>query len=250
MSLRILFGLLSLAALAGPARAADPDALWKIVHGRCVPDEQAHENPAPCATVDLAGGTAVLKDINGATQFLLIPTAQVSGIESPAILAPDAPDYWGAAWAARHLVDARAGHDLPRDAVSLAINAVSGRSQNQFHIHVDCVRTDIRDALRVHLSAIGPSWAPVPGGLAGHPYRAMRIEQSDLAGADPFRLLHADPAAAADMAHETLVAIGAHFADGRDGFILLADRADLLRGDRGSGEELQDHACAVARAPS
>ena len=54
MLLRILFGVLSLAALAAPARAADPDALWKIVHGRCVPDEQAHSDPAPCAIVDMA----------------------------------------------------------------------------------------------------------------------------------------------------------------------------------------------------
>ncbi len=87
MVLRFLFGLLSLAALAAPAHAADPSALWKIVHGRCVPDEQAHNDPAPCTAVDLAGGDAVLKDIVGATQFLLIPTQRTSGIESPAILA-------------------------------------------------------------------------------------------------------------------------------------------------------------------
>ena len=249
MLLRTLFGVLSLAALAAPARAADPDALWKIVHGRCVPDEQAHSDPAPCAIVDMAGGDAVLKDIVGATQFLLIPTTRVGGIESPEILAPDAPDYWGEAWAARHLVEGRAGHDLPRDVLSLAINAVTGRTQDQLHIHIDCVRPDIRDALHAALPAIGATWSPVPGGLAGHPYRAMRVDQAELAGVDPFRLLHDDKTAAADMAHETLVVVGAQFANGKGGFILLADQADLLRGDRGSGEELQDHSCAVARAP-
>ncbi len=244
----ILFGLLLLAC-ALPVRAADPDALWKIVHGRCVPDEEAHENPAPCAAVNLSGGTAVLKDIVGNTQFLLIPTARVTGIEDPAILAPDAPDYWGAAWAVRPMVEARAGHALPRDAISLAINAVSGRTQNQLHIHVDCVRRDIRTAVQAALPSVGAAWAPFPGGLAGHAYRAMRVNQADLAGIDPFRLLHNDPAAAADMAHETLVAVGATFVDGQEGFVLLADQANLLAGDRGSGEELQDHSCAIAQAP-
>jgi CDP-diacylglycerol pyrophosphatase len=55
------------------------------------PTRRQHDDPAPCATVDLSAGDeqgyAVLKDINGATQFLLIATEQISGIESPAILA-------------------------------------------------------------------------------------------------------------------------------------------------------------------
>ncbi len=250
MSVRVLLLVLPLAiAFITPSCAADPDALWKIVHGRCVPDQQTHDAPAPCTMVDLEGGTAVLKDIVGDTQFLLIPTAKVGGMESPDILAADGPDYWAAAWEARRLVETRAGHDLPRDAISLAINSISGRTQNQLHIHVDCVRKDIRDTLRTALPAIGESWTPIPGGLAGHNYVAMRVVRPDLAGVRPFRLLLADPTAAADMAHETLVVTGAHFPNGQDGFLLLADHANLLHGDVGSGEELQDHACAIARAP-
>src|ERR1700753_2720154 len=85
---------------APAARAADPDALWKIVSGRCLPDQQQSANPQPCAAVDLAGGYAIRKDINGATQFLLIPTVRLGGIESPEILAPGAPNYFAQAWAA------------------------------------------------------------------------------------------------------------------------------------------------------
>jgi CDP-diacylglycerol pyrophosphatase len=71
---------------------ADADALWTIVHDQCVPHEQRNGAPAPCALVDLSGGEnpgyAVLKDINGATQFLLIPTMRITGIESPEVLEP------------------------------------------------------------------------------------------------------------------------------------------------------------------
>jgi len=55
------------------------------------------------------------------------------------------------------------------------------------------------------------------------------------------------PEARANMGEYTLVVAGATFA-GKPGFIVLADRADLLRGDVANGESLQDHSCAVAHA--
>ncbi len=242
---RLLLALL-LAGLAPTARAADPSALWHIVHARCVPDEQSKRDPAPCAAVDLAGGYAVLKDRDGATQFLLIPTARVSGIEDVAILAPDAPNYWDAAWQARHDVEQRAGHALARDVLSLAINSPSGRTQDQLHIHIDCIRADVRAALAQHQAQIGPQWSEFPIPLAGHRYRAMRLPGADLGTTNPFRVLAAG-VKQAEMAEHTLVLAGATFAPDQPGFILLDDRADLATGDHASGEELQDHDCALAR---
>jgi CDP-diacylglycerol pyrophosphatase len=101
----------------------DPDALKKIVIDQCVPHDKASGDPAPCAAIDLAGGTALLKDRNGKTQFLLIPTEIVSGIEDKQLLAPDAPNYWQAAWDGRHQVEKRAGRDIPRDDIGMSINS-------------------------------------------------------------------------------------------------------------------------------
>src|SRR5262249_5698130 len=110
--------LAAIALSALPASAADPDILWKIVHDQCVPNEEQHQVSTPCAEVDLAGGAerghVVLKDIKGNTQFLVIPTARVTGIEDAALLAPKAPNYWAPAWAARFYVFARAHKELPR----------------------------------------------------------------------------------------------------------------------------------------
>jgi CDP-diacylglycerol pyrophosphatase len=92
-------------------------------------------------------GYAVLKDLVGATQFLVIPTDRISGIESPTLLEPDATDYFAAAWRTRSFVDVRAGADIPRDWMSLVVNSALARTQNQLHIHVDCVRADVREAL-------------------------------------------------------------------------------------------------------
>jgi len=245
--------LLIVGVVFAPAAAqADPSALWKIVNGECVPHEEATHEPLPCAVVNLSGGVdkgfALLKDIRGIAQYLLIPTAHVGGIEDPAILAPGAVNYWEPAWQGSTLVEQRLHTTLPRDAISLAINSAFGRTQNQFHIHINCVRPDVRDALHANLDKIGDSWGPFPVALAGHDYQAIRINQETLAGVDPFHVL-ADkvPEAQEEMGRHTLVVVGVTFPGGSPGFVLLDDHVNLLAGDRASGEQLQDHSCAVAR---
>ncbi|HXX37209.1 MAG TPA: CDP-diacylglycerol diphosphatase [bacterium] len=240
-------------ALIGTATGyADPNVLWNIVHGKCVPNELQNGKPDPCAAVDLRGGEqagyAVLKDLVGATQFLLIPTARITGIESPLLLAPDAPNYFAFAWEARSYIDNVLHRTMPRDDISLAVNSVSGRTQDQLHIHIDCVRADVRDALRKNGGTIRDKWAPFPVPLGGHRYIAMSVEGEQLGQANPFKLLAEGwPIAKADMADQTLVVVGGTFSDSRAGFFVLDDRADPAKADKGSGEDLQDHNCAVAR---
>lgn len=225
----------SAVTLATVVAAADPDALWKIVHGKCVPGAQAG-NPAPCIQVD--ADSAVLKDLVGATQVLLIPTAKISGIESPAVLEPGAPNLFAAAWQARRYVEQLAGHPLPRDAIALAINPPSARSQEQLHIHVDCIRPDIRDAVRA--MTIGTTWTMLPTPLAGQRYAARLLPGEDMQR-DPFAVLAKEMPGARDaMGRYTLVVTG-----GPTGFILLAGRVGP--DGVGHGEDLQDHDCTLAR---
>jgi CDP-diacylglycerol pyrophosphatase len=244
--IRLLFVVASLLALARTARA-DSDALWRIIHDKCVPGQQEHGQPAPCAKVDLGAGYVVLKDLIGDTQYLLMPTAKITGIDDPAVLAPGARNYFSDAWAERHYTEDAAKRALPRDMLSLAINSVTARSHNQLHIHVDCIRPDVRGALAHGQAAIGDKWAPFPEPLAGQHYQAMRVMSETLDGADPFRLV-ADgiPGARAAMGKETIVVAGATFA-GKPGFVILSDTADLATGDRAGGEDLQDHSCALAK---
>jgi len=241
--LRAAFLVLGL-ALASCARA-DPDALWNIVHGKCAPNQAASGQPAPCVAVDLAGGYAVLKDIRGKTQVLVIPTTKITGIESAALLAEGGPNFWRDAWAARRFVEGYAGSPIPREDVALAVNSIDGRSQNQLHIHVDCIDPAVRQTLAAALPDIGPRWAPLAVDLAGHRYEAMRLSGDDLTQ-DPFKLLAAgDAAARAEMGLETLVVTGVRSPNGAPGFVLLADHADPAAGDIGNGESVMDHSCKV-----
>jgi CDP-diacylglycerol pyrophosphatase len=49
------------------------------------------------------------------------------------------------------------------------------------------------------------------------------------------------------MGRETLTVVGATFPDGKPGFYLLADRANIETMDRASSETLLDHDCAVLK---
>jgi len=229
------------------------DALWEIVHNECVPSQTLRQNPSICARVDLSAGVekgfAILKDIRGASQFLLIATGPVSGIESPAVLDPTATNYFADAWEARTYVNDALHRTLPRDDIGLAINSAASRSQDQLHIHIDCVAADIPKILRQQESSIGNKWTPLTIPFVSHHYMAMWLPGEHLGSNNPFKLL-ADgiPGAAADMGNRTLVVIGWTRASGATGFAILEDQVNRGSGDLASGEELLDHSCRIAAA--
>ncbi len=238
----------SLKRAVARAEAAHPNALWHVVHGLCLRDMKASGNPAPCAKVDLAGRYAVVKDVERKTQYLLVPTDHVAGIESPALLAPDTPNYWQAAWLARGMIEQQLGRPIPRDQIGLAINSMTGRTQDQLHIHIDCVKPRIRKALAAAAPRLGPHWTRLTFGADYDSYRARWMGDADLGASDPFKLLaRTDAAARADMSREALALIPATRPDGVRGFVLLADRTDDSHD--AAAEELLDHKCLVLQAP-
>ncbi len=243
--------LKGLSRLLDDAANAHPNALWRVVHGLCVRDMKVSGLPAPCVAVDLDGGYAIVKDYETPTQYLLVPTARLAGIESPALQAPDSPNYWQAAWTARRLIEKQVGQPIPRDAIGLAINSVYARTQRQLHIHIDCVRADVRAALKARRAEIGARWAVLGTRLAGRTYRARWVAGADLGANDPFKMLaESDPATRAAMARQSLIVIGAVGADGGPGFVLLSDRADPPNREMGDGERLLDHHCGLLSKPA
>jgi len=246
---RAIFVIAGLALACGPARA-DPNALWRIVHDECVPHVEAGKGPKPCERVDLEGGVAqgvaILKDLVGVAQMLAIPTRRITGIEDPQMLEPDGPPVFADAWGAKDLVEARLGRQLPREAVGLAINSKWARSQEQLHVHVDCVAIPVMLALADYASALDLGWRAMTVPLQGRVYFARRVDSADLHDVAPLKLL-ADglKGAREQMGAYSIAAIGAYF-DGKPGFVLLADEFSLESG--GHAEDLEDHDCAIARS--
>jgi len=215
--------LLSILALGIGTPAANSQTeprsvLWPIVQ-YCLAPQHAAGEPA-CFLTDPAHGYALLKDIRGPTQVLLVATDRRWGMEDRRIEAPDAPNYFAAAWAARRCVSTLAGREVPDGEISLAINSMRGRSDGQMHIHIDRVRPEVA-------AQLGPGVSELS--FSGHRYAVRHV--ASLAGVNLF----AEEAARAPGAvgEETIVVAG----DARGGFYVLTDRVSGL--DRASGEELQ-----------
>ncbi|NDJ55521.1 CDP-diacylglycerol diphosphatase [Enterobacteriaceae bacterium 4M9] len=219
-----------------------PNALRHIALEQCVPNEQLHDNPAPCARVDLASGVVLLKDRNGPLQYLLMPTFRINGVESPLLLSADTPNYFWLAWQARGLMSERRGAPVPDAAISLTINSRLGRTQNHLHIHISCLRPDVRDMLNRSAVSPGSSWQPLAGGFNNHEYLMRRVSAAELARRSPFMMLADDVPGAREHMGRFALAL-AQLPDG--GFILLATERNLLQLNLASAEELQDHDCAL-----
>jgi len=229
------------------------NALWGVVHELCVPGQSQHHDPMPCLQVELnrgiESGFAILRDPRGGIQFLLVPTTQISGIESPIVRGPNATNYFASAWEEQTHIDDALHLILPRDDVGLAINSAVSRSQDQLHIHFSCIRADVWETLHEHEGNIGNQWAPFNSSLVGHRYNAMWVSGEHLSPHNPFRLLAEGlPDATRDMGNRTLVVIGLTRADGTKGFVILEDKVNIERSDLAIGEELLDNACHVAAA--
>jgi CDP-diacylglycerol pyrophosphatase len=227
------------------------NALWEVVHNVCVPGQLQIHDPKPCLEVDLNEGIdrgfAILRDPRGGTQFLLIPTARISGIESPIVRDLDAANYFAYAWEVRTNINEALRRDLPRDEIGLAINSGVSRSQDQLHIHFSCVRADVFETLHRNEKSIGTHWARFRVPLYGQHYMAMWVLGEHLSPHNPFRLLAEGlPNATSNMADRTLVVIGFTRSDGSQGFVILAGELNVPKGDLANGEELLDNSCHIA----
>jgi CDP-diacylglycerol pyrophosphatase len=240
----LLGGAILLALMfAVPASCANRDALRQIVQEQCLIHWRDQHSPAPCEEVDLPSpehpdsGYAVLADRKGGAHFLLIPTGNISGIESPALTAPDALNYFQAAWHAHDRLAAVVGHEVPRNAVGLAVNPLHARSQDQLHIHIECLRPDVFDTLNRVSARISTAWTPLT--LGGARYQARKIADRDLKGDNPFKdLASRMPEPDRTMGDYTLVLAGAE-PPGGPAFIMLASSS-------AAGELLLDSSCAAA----
>jgi len=242
-ALIVALTLILLTVVLEALRAHERDALRRIVQEQCLPHFREHASSAPCERVVLpaAGddhGFAILHDKKGGAHFLLIPTRTLTGIESAALLEPEAPDYVSAAWANRDVLEHWLGRALPRDAVGLAINPRAARGQDQFHIHLECVGSALAGALSAHAETIGNSWSALV--VADRHLQVRRIMGDAFERANPIQLLARDlPNPRRDRGAYTLIVAGRTFAAG-PGVVVLVGVG------KPGGETLLDSRCAVA----
>ncbi|MGA2778928.1 MAG: CDP-diacylglycerol diphosphatase [Steroidobacteraceae bacterium] len=235
---------LVVASLWGTSAAAENrEALREIVDQQCLVHWQQSHSASPCLRVVLPAGQselngyAVLADRKGGAHLLVIPTRTISGIESPALLDPATVNYFDAAWGARTELAEAAGRRLARDLIGMAVNSQRARSQDQLHIHVECLQPLIHDSLQASAPRLTDDWNPIE--VPGWRLFARRVVGENLGSADPVKLLAAGLAGAKDaMGDYSLLVAGITLPAG-PGFVLLA-------GTGPGTERLLDSTCTLA----
>jgi CDP-diacylglycerol pyrophosphatase len=208
VSVRAALAVALAALVATAAHAQDRDGLLRQMRA-CL----AEATPAPpCTVVDRARGFVVIKDDSPdkPDAWLIVPTTPVTGIEDPRAWRPPVDEFWS--WGFQI---GRALLKRPPEDIGLAINSRAGRTQDLLHLHISCVAPAVRDALAA--ARIRPGWAAEPFVR----YRGDAYDARTVPGLEPspFVVLRELPGARADMAAQSLAAIGR--ADG--GFYLLTD---------------------------
>jgi CDP-diacylglycerol pyrophosphatase len=222
---------------------AGRDAYQQIVQNQCVTNWLQHHNPSPCEKVFLAGakadstGYALLADPDGGARYLLIPTQTMTSTDNGELLDPDLPNYFAEAWHGRDLLSKIIGHAVPRTDVGVAVATPATRTQNQFHIHIECLRQDVVDSLKATADKVTDVWSPVT--VAGFPFQAVRLSIQGLEVSNPFELVaNLSPDARHHVGNYTVVIAGVQYQSG-PGFIVLT-------GTGPSGDLLLDSGCMVA----
>ncbi|SFU58525.1 CDP-diacylglycerol diphosphatase [Xenorhabdus koppenhoeferi] len=218
----------------------NPNALWEIVNQQCVPNQIKNANPSPCLKVDLDKKYVLFKDEKGPKHDLIMPTYKVTGIESPELQKNSSPSFFSYAWDERTNLTKGDNKNIDDNRISLAVNSKYGRSQDQLHIHLSCLKKEVSVALEKDKDAISNDWKVLPSKLEGHTYLVKKLESNDLYKENPFKLLQNYISRIDDDIEYYGLAVS-KLKDGS--MVLLANRFDLLELNLGSAGEIQDYKC-------
>ena len=232
--------------LSTPLAALDlpRGTLWRVDQS-CVLNQRTTGSPFPCLKVDLAAGYAVLRAPFRQTHVVTMPTARVTGVDDPLLRRTDGPNYLAEAWDARSFVRQELQRPLGDDDIGLAVNSRLTRSQDQLHIHVDCLALRIKRELAPLVAGMPTdSWRENGFTFWGQHYWTRRLDKPTLVGTDVFALADEIPAIKAAPALTTLAVIGVTLPQGGSGFALLVGQSNSRRNaEQSTAEDLLDHKC-------
>ena len=231
--------------------AGERGVLWRVVQ-TCVAAHGLTGLAFPCLAVDTTKGAergyAVLRGPMDKSHIIVTPTVRTIGIEEDRLRAPGAPNYFADAWASRHYATDGLPRAPARDDLAMAVNSRRGRSQDQLHIHVDCIRPGVKKALAQTADTLDTHrWTRIAVLPHAPRYWALAVPNPDLAGLNVFDLVTKGLAIQPDDVDDTTIVVVGTQTPG-PGFIVLARQRIPDSGDEAHGEALMDHSCAAFRS--
>ena len=194
MLLRGFMAIALLGLLASPVSAEPNEPTLGLALGQVVDGCQAASLTASTGCLVLGDRWTLLKDLRGATQFLVV--ARDAKLRLGHYDQPE-PGLWRAAWAARVCVQEIAKEfdrrSIPADNIGVVMNSRFGATQDRQHIHVDEIYPDqlnkLMQAYAAHAADAGKAWTVTLGATS------YSVVQRD--GIDDQQIF-------ADMAHSPL----------------------------------------------
>ena len=250
--LAIVAALTVSAAFAAYAMELHRMALWQVVRA-CVADYKLTGAPFPCLEVSISGGEALGNVVLRAPlqdETILVPTRRITGVEDPFLQSPEAPNYFDAAWRARTFLKTADGRAPERDDIALIVNSIIVRGQDQLHIHIGCLLPYARRSLAAAAPQIPiGGWARIGAVVPHTMFWGYRIRATDLANAEPFRLVAEAFAGRARSRGDLTIMVAGVRVEGDDQFLILASYAHAPGAwwPVGSGD-LLGRACVAAPA--
>ncbi|MGP1958190.1 MAG: CDP-diacylglycerol diphosphatase [Arsenophonus sp.] len=219
------------------------DKLWKNINQKCISKFINSKLELPCIKINKQYRYVIYKDIKGILHHLFIPLDKISGIESPFLQRKNTENYFILAWKNRELFIKLLNKPFNEKFLSLAINSKYGRTQEQLHIHLACLKHQVFLKIKKNEDIITNNWKPLNEKINNHQYLAIKVSWLDINKTSPFIYLkkyvkkHND-----DIAYYGLAMIPSNQ---KNEFILLAIRSKFLHFNFGSAGEIQDYQCKL-----
>jgi CDP-diacylglycerol pyrophosphatase len=221
------------------------DVLWRNISKQCVPNFVRSGEYSPCSYVDLNRKYVVYKVDGDRYQYLLMPTEPISGLEDPALALDGSAPYVGLAWDSRSYLVDRIGRPIDDRYISLAINPLNARTQDELHVHISCLSDEMRAKIEIKAKSVNSdSWQEILQ-VHTHIYAGKMIDGRNLNSTNIFNTVrHYVVKTGGNPLYSgiALVAID------REKFLILTSVGGAFSPI--GPEEIQDHSCADAIAAS
>lgn len=213
------------------------NGLWRNVQARCL--TAGTPRHADCAVVDRDRGLVLYKDAVGASHYLVIPDHAVSGVEDARVWTGTRPNGWAFGWEERQIVAKAVGKPLPDTLIGLAVNSRGSRSQDQLHIHLDCISGAAQKFLTQ--DGIASTWREFT--FAGKRVRARRVPADPpVLDFNPFDAVRQETGTTGQTPDR-----GIFVAYAGGGFVVVDEPVALAPGNNGHVSDFLDRRCKLGR---
>ncbi|WP_084624546.1 CDP-diacylglycerol diphosphatase [Xanthomonas cassavae] len=217
--------------------------LWRTISEQCVPGFLHGNNPAPCLVVNPERDYVVLRSPAGPLHLLFVPLTRTLGSNAPWLNASNNPDYFKFAWQARDLLSKESGKTIPDTAVALTFDAYGWGTQDQLHLHLACLRPEVRNVLHtLGLALRSDRW--IEYRMLGHGYWLRAVSAEEFAAGNVLQQIsHEAPVGTGGLNHS-----GVALAKLQDGRFVVAVLPRVLFGpdaSSGAASEMQDFSCVT-----